>query len=328
MMNTPVTVSPPPSGNLILTAEDWFNANFSVAEGEVIVGTHENPLVRPLTKNLVQAPEKAFKTTFLMRLTMGISTGETVFPSLPVKRPQRVLYLHGELAPAELKQRLKEASVGLKRPLDNFLQGKSLNANLLTSKGQDTILELIKRYEPQIMAIDPWQSFIPGADENVFKDVSIATAFMDKLIVECGVTIFLAIHEGKDSSRGARGHSSLAGWRDTLFALRRTRTTLTVEVEPRWARPPDDLKLMFQDGTLWEGDEPRWTKQEEKIRVLLKANDGQLKREHVGLELGLEDSALRMALKRANEHQAIDLDGENVRLPVTSSPPASPNHPL
>src|ERR1700730_12723772 len=103
-MNTLVTVNPPSSGNLILSAEDWLNADFRVEDSEVVVGAPENPLVRPLTKNLIQAPEKAFKTTFLMRLALGISTGETVFSSLPVRRALRVMYLHGELAPAELKQ--------------------------------------------------------------------------------------------------------------------------------------------------------------------------------------------------------------------------------
>ena len=70
-MSNPTAVNPPSSGNLILSAEDWLNANFSVAESEVLIGTRENPLVRPLTKNLVQAPEKAFKTTFLIRLALA-----------------------------------------------------------------------------------------------------------------------------------------------------------------------------------------------------------------------------------------------------------------
>jgi hypothetical protein len=325
-MTTPAAVNPPSSGNLIMSAEDWLNTNFS--DAEVLIGKPENPLVRPLTKNLVQAPEKAFKTTFLMRLTLGISTGETVFSSLPVANAQKVLYLHGELAPAELKERLLEAAAGLKRPLENFFQGKSLNANLLTAKGQDTILELGKQYEPQIVALDPWQSFIPGADENVFRDVSVATAFMDKLIAECGVTVFVAIHEGKDSSRGARGHSSLGGWRDTLFALKRTGTVLTVRVEPRWASPPDDLKLTFRGGTLWEGDGPRWTKQEEKMRTLLLANNCRLTRDQIGFGLGLEGSTLRMALTRAQKRNAIELDGGIVRLPLTPSLTSSPTQPL
>jgi len=209
--------------------------------------------------------------------------------------------------------------------LDNFFQGKSLNANLLTSKGQDAILELVQQYKAQILAIDPWQSFIPGADENVFKDVSIATACMDRLIAECRVTIFLAIHEGKDSSRGARGHSSLAGWRDTLFALKRKGTTLKVGVEPRWASPPEDLKLTFKDGTLWEGDGPGWTKQAEAIRNLLIANGGKLSRDQIAFGLGLDRDSVRMPLKRAQDRGAIRVDGDVVTLPP--SPPASPNQP-
>jgi RecA-family ATPase len=111
-MTNPVTVNPT-TNTFILSAQEWLKANFSVAESEVIVGTTGNPLVRPLTKNLVQAPEKAFKTTFLMRLALGISTGETVFSSLPVKNPRRVLYLHGELALAERPQRLHLPRYGL-----------------------------------------------------------------------------------------------------------------------------------------------------------------------------------------------------------------------
>lgn len=136
--------------------------------------------------------------------------------------------------------------------------------------------------------IDPWQSFIPGADENSFKEVSPAIAFMDWLIAEFKITIFLAVHLGKDHSRGARGHSILACWRDTLFKLNRTATTLTVGVETRWASPPDDFKLTFKDGTLWEGDGPGWTKQAEEIRALLSANRGRLPREAIGLGLDLK----------------------------------------
>jgi hypothetical protein len=324
-MTTLETVNPA-SNTLILSAEEWLQANFSVADSEVIVGTADNPLVRPLTKNLVQAPEKAFKTTFLMRLALGISTGETVFSSLLVKTSRRVLYLHGELAPAELKERLKEAATGLRRPLNNFFQGRSLIASLVTPQGQADIRQLVDKYKPEILVIDPWQSFIAGADENSFKEVSGATLFMDRLIAECRVTVLLAIHLGKDHSRGARGHSLLAGWRDTKFTLRRNKSSLVVEVEPRWAEPPDDLKLTFRDGTLWEGDGPSWTKQAEDIRKLIIANGGELSREQIALGLDLDDSSFRMALKRAHDSGAIQIDENLVTLPP--SPPSSPNHPF
>lgn len=310
-----------------MSAEEWLTAEFSAEESEMLIGTPGNAIVRPFTKNLIQALEKAYKTTFLLRMTLGLSTGETAFPSLPVCRPQRVLYLHGELNPAELKERLRDAAEGLSRPLDQFFQGRSLTASLVTEGGRRVIRELVEKYRPNVLVLDPWQSLISGAEENSFKEMSGATKFLEELAEEFGLTLFIAVHMGKDPSRGARGHSVIAGWRDTAFTLKRVQSGLTVSVDPRWGKLAP-LKLRFQDGTLWEGDGPRWTPQERKIRDLLSANKGQLTRGQLAFGLGLEDSAFRMALKRTHESGAIDVDGEIIRLPVTSSRPASPIHPL
>src|ERR1700730_16496986 len=148
-MTSPVTVNPP-RNCLIMSAEQWLTAEFSVEESEVLIGTTENALVRPLTKNLIQAPEKAYKTTFLLRLTLGLSSGETVFISLPVYRPQRVLYLHGELNPAELKERLRDAAQGLSRPLEQFFQGRSLTASLVTDEGRGVSEKLVQEYKREV----------------------------------------------------------------------------------------------------------------------------------------------------------------------------------
>jgi hypothetical protein len=300
------------------------STEFRLDESEVLIGTPENALVRPLTKNLIQAPEKAFKTTFLLRQTLGLSTGETVFPSLAVNGCHRVLYLHGELAPAELKERLQEASRELRRPLDQFFQGRSLTASLVTDEGRGVIKDLVEEFRPKVLVLDPWQSFIAGSDENSFKEMSGATKFLDNLISDHELAVFLAVHQGKDPLRGARGHSILAGWRDSKFTLKRNGSGLTVEVDPRWAEPPTPLTLTFHGGTLWEGDRPKWTKQAETIRELLIANGGEVTRKDLKFGLGLDDSSFRMALKRAHDGGALDLDGETVRLPASSSPPASP----
>jgi hypothetical protein len=318
----------PPNDSLIMSAEEWLNAEFSAEESEMLIGTPGNALVRPRTKNLIQAPEKAYKTTFLLRLTLGLSSGETAFPSLPVCRPQRVLYLHGELNPAELKERLRDAARGLSRPLDQFFQGRSLTANIVTEEGQRVIRELVEKYQPNVLVIDPWQSSIAGADENSFKEMSGATKYLDTLIEGYGLTLFIAVHMGKDHSRGARGHSLVAGWRDTKFTLTRDKNGLTVTVDPRWGASLNPLKLNFRDGTLLEGDAPRWTKQAEEIRALLSANQGRLSRGAIGLGLGLEGSTLRTALMRAEGKRAIRVDGEWVSLSSPASLPPSPNHPL
>src|SRR4051794_36504222 len=100
-MTTTETVNQP-KDRLIMSAEQWLTFDFRVEESQVLIGTSENAIVRPGTKNIIEAQEKAYKTTFLLRLTLGLSTGQTLFPSLPVSRTLKVLYLHGELAPAEL----------------------------------------------------------------------------------------------------------------------------------------------------------------------------------------------------------------------------------
>lgn len=292
-----------------MSAEQWLTAEFKVEESDVLLGSAQNALVRPLTKNLVQAPEKAYKTTFLLRLALSLASGRTLFPSLPAQRAIPVLYLHGELNPAELKERLLAAIQEVPRPLNNFFQGRSLNASLVTDEGRGVIRKLVEEYKPNIFVIDPWQSLIAGADENSFKEISGATSFLDKLIEEYGLTLFIAVHEGKNASRGARGHSLLAGWRDTKFGLKRNGTGLMVDVDPRWGTPPAPLKLNLRGGTLWEGNDPKWTKQAEAIRNLVSANGGKLSREQAGLGLELEGSSLRMALIRAQSSGAIRFEG-------------------
>ena len=92
-----------------------------------------------------------------------------------------------------------------------------------------------------MLVIDPWQSFISGYDENSFEHTSQATNFLDQLSVEQGgLTIFMPVHTGKDQSKGARGHSSLAGWRDTLIRLipvAKDDKSIKVQIRPRWGQP-------------------------------------------------------------------------------------------
>jgi hypothetical protein len=306
------TNSKPP---LILSAKEWINTDFSATEQQVIVGTPATPIIRPGTKNFIEAPEKAFKTTAVMRLAMGIATGQTLFPELPTSRAVKVLYLHGELSPPEIKERTISAAQGLD-VRKNFFQGRDLNANLVTKEGQEAIRDLVAQYKPDVLVLDPWQSFIAGFDENSFKDMSKATKFLDTLIEEFGVTLLIPIHQGKDHSRGARGHSTLAGWRDTRIRLSRTQSDLAVrvDVEPRWAAPPKPFWLKFKNGTVWPGSPP-WTAQAGKIRQFISDNGGLTTKTAIGEHLKLDPDALRKALARAQEAAAITVSGENVTLP-------------
>jgi hypothetical protein len=72
-----------------MNMQQWIDLKLSDTEEEVIVGSPTNPLIRPRTKNLIEAPEKSYKTTALLRLMAGLACGKTVFPALPVVRPPR-----------------------------------------------------------------------------------------------------------------------------------------------------------------------------------------------------------------------------------------------
>jgi hypothetical protein len=234
----------------ILTAEQWLNLPVDTDEKRVLLGSASQPIVRTLTKNLIEGPEKSFKTSFLLRLTLGMSCGLTVYSPLPVLGPRRVLYIHGELSPPEIQERTRSAVVDLKRPLDNFFQVRDLQLHLIRQQGQDRLRQIIEIVNPDDLVLDPWQAFIVGCDENEFKEVSRACSFVDHLIEDYNLTAHIATHTGKDKRRGTRGHSVLAGWRDTLTKLERAKGQgrVTVKIDPRWAAPLPPVRLGIQPG--------------------------------------------------------------------------------
>ena len=305
---------------LILTAQEWIDLELSNDEQGVVLGTTQNALVRPATKNLIVAPEKSFKTTFLLRLMAGLSCGETVFPMLPVARKRRVLYLHGELSTAEIKDRTRPAFSDLSEPYTEFFQGRMIDGHLIEESGQKSITEILRGYRPDDLVIDPWQSFIQGYDENSFKDMSKAISFCNQLIEDSAITLWIAFHFGKEASRGPRGHSSINGWRDTLFKLRRDGDCATVTVEPRWATPPKPFWLRRTGGTMaLETGGPSSNSNTGKICSFITSSGGRaLKNDVVGY-LGTSPEAARKAIQRACDSGTIRQDGDSVILGITDS---------
>jgi hypothetical protein len=294
--------------------QEWIDLDLSSGENEIVIGTEQNALIRPKTKNLVVGPEKCMKTTFMLRLMAGLSCGETTYPSLPVARQRKVLYLHGELSTPEIKDRTIKASSGLKGPYTHLFQGRTVDTNLITEAGQAAIVEIVKSYEPDDLVLDPWQSFIAGSDENSFKEISRATKFCDELIEQFGVTLWIPIHLGKDRMRGARGHSAVLGWRDTEIRLSRDAFGVEVTVDPRWAKPPEPFRLRFDAGTLWPDSRVIHAGQTAHIRAYVEQVGGAATKEEVGKHLKLSGDALRKALKRAEQAGAVQLDQNLVNL--------------
>jgi AAA domain len=295
--------------------EQWDQIDLDTEDNDALIGTPQSPIIRPATKNLIEAPEKSFKTTLSLRQLIAMACGYTVFPSLPIARAARILYMHGEMTAKELKGRRDAAQTGI--PLDlltvgrrNFIDGRSVDAHLIRANGQDAIRRIVKKFNPDVLVIDPLQSFISGHDENSFKEMSQAHDFLDKLIVEQnGMTLFLVVHVGKDASRGMRGHSSTAGWRDTLIRLTRKGNDgkIEVDIRPRWASPIK-FSLKFQNGTMVETDtfSPQTTKIRDFVQKRLSENGGKLvPYSEIEKFLGTGKEAVRKAIQRAKEEGAI-----------------------
>jgi hypothetical protein len=129
------------STSIIHSAEKWLALDLGTDESQIVVGTPDQPIIRAGTKNIIEAPEKSFKTTFMLRWALGISSGQTIFTPLPTSKKFKVLYLHGELAPLEIQERTRSASAGLPRPLDGLYEGRDITMHFRQKEGKEATVQ-------------------------------------------------------------------------------------------------------------------------------------------------------------------------------------------
>lgn len=311
-----------------LSAEAWLQADFSTPQDQIIVGTPTNAIIRPFTKNFVIAPDKSFKTTFSLQFTAGLSCGHTCFEQLPVLRPMKTLYFHGELSPPEIKERIQAGVRDLDLIPGNLIHIRDIDANLLSTPGREAIIREIKAESPHLIVLDPWADFISGFDESDSVAMSNAQTFIDRLITDFNLTFLIMAHFGKDRARGIRGHSSIGGWMDTRMELCRQGMTnnATLSVFPRWGAPLEEMALIFNEGRM-NVVTSGWTAQEVAMRSYLVENGGQVSREQMAahLRLAIDSATFRSAVKRAKDRGAIVVNSEKfILLPSVANNPFSP----
>lgn len=82
---------------------------------------------------------------------------------------------------------------------------------------------------PGLIIIDTLARSMGAGDENTGQDMGAFIAAVDRIRAATGAHVMVIHHSGKDTSRGARGHSSLRAAVDTEIGLTREGQTITAE---------------------------------------------------------------------------------------------------
>ena len=101
------------------------------------------------------------------------------------------------------------------------------------------LIEMVRNLpaKPGLIIIDALARTIGAGDENTGQDIGAFIASVDAIRAATGAQVMVIHHSGKDTSRGARGHSSLRAAADTGIGLTRAGLTITAEAHKQRDMP-------------------------------------------------------------------------------------------
>jgi len=170
------------------------------------------------TMSVVYGPSNSGKTFFVLDLAFHIAAGAP-WRGIRVKQAA-VLYLAAEggsgvanrIAALRMDTGVCDIPLALRRAGMDLLHD---NADL------QTIYDLTREVQarggdiPTLIVIDTLSRIMAGGDENSAADMTLLIRNIDAIREATGAHIMLVHHTGKDTARGARGHSSLRAATDT-----------------------------------------------------------------------------------------------------------------
>lgn len=231
------------------------------------------------SKTMVYGLPKRHKTNWLIALTMAIAAKKP-FMGRETQR-STVLYLSAE----QKEWWLAERCILMMKPYEadpEFGQRWQLHYLKTADRTQQAIEQLVSRFRPGVLGIDPLQQLIiPEKEQSVWDEW---LGFFDYLIEEYNPTLLLAHHARKKEATqretldnmisDMRGFGKQAGWVNNIIAIVRTRPRekdlVTIGFECRDAKTsPEDVTLRFNRETCLF--EPYLSKDEE-IAEWLRAN--------------------------------------------------------
>lgn len=196
------------------TPLEWFDdIEPSLSSAYIVKGVMDDGAM-----SVIYGPSNSGKTFFALDLVFHIATGRQ-WRNRRVNQAS-VLYLAAEggkgvknrIAALRSTHRLTGVPFALRRAGLDLLQSE---ADL------QHVYDLAKQVKarapdkPQIIVIDTLSRIMAGGDENSAADMTALIRNIDAIREATGAHIVLVHHTGKDTARGARGHSSLRAATDT-----------------------------------------------------------------------------------------------------------------
>ncbi|MCB2130909.1 MAG: AAA family ATPase, partial [Rhodobacteraceae bacterium] len=200
---------PKPSGPL-----EWFeDIEASLTDAYMVKGVLASD-----TMSVIYGPSNSGKTFFALDLAFHISTGRE-WRGLRVNAAG-VLYLAAEGGRGVLNRvvALKKETGITAAPIAVRRAGMDLLHNEADLQSVYNLAQEVKDRAPDmplLIVIDTLSRIMAGGDENSAADMTALIRNIDAIRTATGAHVMLVHHTGKDTARGARGHSSLRAATDT-----------------------------------------------------------------------------------------------------------------
>ena len=172
------------------------------------------------------------KTFFALDLALHVAAG-LPWHGARVSEPQQVLYIASE-GGRGVHNRLD----AIWREMPDLARAAVGQFSLLPvtmdfcAKGDATaLIEMARNLaaKPGLIVVDTLARTMGAGDENAGQDMGAFISSVDAIRAATGAHVMVIHHSGKDTSRGARGHSSLRAAADTEIGLTREGPTITAE---------------------------------------------------------------------------------------------------
>jgi len=179
-------------------------------------------------KAIMFGPPKKGKSIVLNQLALAVVSGKDWIGFKT--NPKRVLYMNFEVGHKSWQRRLRKLSSGsgLMPNANLCLVSDLMGVRLDTPVGQAEMERVVVIHKPHLIILDPFKKIISASSTNE-DSVMACTDFLDKLIYQYGVSVFICHHTRKSKvgqsgvvDLGAQemtGTYYLAQWVDSIIAL-------------------------------------------------------------------------------------------------------------